>query len=85
MNTSPLPTPQICFPGGDYLHFDVTTKNFNPSAQAQLKEIEAKVSGEFQGIEDINLGINFMMIRYNPLIISPISLAKYLREHWPAN
>lgn len=85
MNTSPLPIPLICFPRGDYPHFDVSTKNFNLSAQAQRKEIEAKVSGQFLGIKDMNLGINFMMIRYNPPIISPIRLAKYLREHWPAN
>lgn len=85
MRTTPLPTPQICFPGGNHLHFDVTSKNFNLWAQAQLKRIKTKVSNRLQGIEDINLGLNFMTIRYNPFFISPISLAKYLRKQWPAN
>lgn len=85
MSTTPLPTPQICFPGGNYLHFDVTTKNFHLLAQEQLKRIEIKVSKKFQGIEDIQVGLNLMTISYNPLITSPISLAEYLRKHWPAS
>ncbi|HYQ55193.1 MAG TPA: carboxyltransferase domain-containing protein [Pseudomonas sp.] len=85
MSINPLPTPQICFPGGNYLHFDVTTKHFNLSAQQQLKRIEIKVSKKFQGIEDIRLGLNVMTIHYNPQVTSPITLAKYLRKTWPAS
>ncbi len=80
--TPSLPTPQIYFPGDDYLHFDVTTKHFNLLAQQQLKQMKKKVTKKFEGIEDISLGLNFMMIRYNSLLLSPIKLARYLRKHW---
>ncbi|MFF5864455.1 carboxyltransferase domain-containing protein [Pseudomonas sp. NPDC012596] len=82
MNASPLPTPQICFPGGNYLHFDVTAKNFNLPAQDQLTRIKRKVLKTIKGIEDINLGLNHMTILYNPYRISPISLANDLRKLW---
>ena len=44
--------------------------------------MKKKVTKKFEGIEDISLGLNFMMIRYNSLLLSPIKLARYLRKHW---
>lgn len=82
MNASPLPIPQICFPGGNYLHFDVTAKNFNFPIQERLTRIKTKVLKTNKGIEDIHLGLNHMTILYNPYLISPISLANDLRKHW---
>ena len=82
MNASALPTPQICFPGGNYLHFDVTAKNFNLPIQERLTRIKTKVLKTNKGIEDIHLGLNHMTILYNPYLISPISLANDLRKHW---
>ncbi|MNE46030.1 hypothetical protein D3C80_1403500 [compost metagenome] len=85
MSITPTPNAADLLSGGNYLHFDVTTKNFNLSAQEQLKRIEIKVSKKFQGIEDIKLGLKLMTIRYNPLVTSPITLAKYLRKFWPTS
>ena len=84
MNASPLPTPQIRFPGGNYLYFNVIAKNFNVPVQDQLTRIKTKVLKTIKGIDDIHLGLNHMTILYNPYLISPISLANDLRKHWLA-
>lgn len=77
-------TPKIHIPGDDYLLFDVTQPIFDLDVQLRLKELSRMSEVALDGIECIELGINFMTIRFNSLAISPPRLAEWLRRKWQA-
>lgn len=80
-----FPTPKIHIPSDDYLFFDVTKPIFDLDVQLRLKALSQLSETSLNGIESIDLGINFMTVKFNSLAISPTHLAEWLRQNWQSS